>query len=54
MMIEAGDSLKRVDLRGSGMEKEVRWATKGSRSDIQRIVGEVVFNRKMVEGEDEF
>jgi len=34
--------LKKVDFRESGMQKGIRWAVRGSREEMERIVGEVV------------
>jgi hypothetical protein len=49
---EAGVHLKRVNFTGSGMQKEVRWAIKGSRQDVQKIVEEIINNRAMVAHEE--
>jgi hypothetical protein len=36
--------LKRVDLRESGMQKGIRWAVKGSRAEVERIIEQVMEN----------
>ncbi|KAH6670092.1 hypothetical protein B0J14DRAFT_597850 [Halenospora varia] len=38
--------LRRVDFRESGMNREVRWAVRGSREDVEKIVKEVVENTR--------
>jgi hypothetical protein len=43
-MREAGESLRSVDFRESGMQKDVRWAIRGGREEVLRIVEEVVRN----------
>ncbi|PSS22845.1 hypothetical protein M430DRAFT_48475 [Amorphotheca resinae ATCC 22711] len=44
LMREAGESLRSVDFRESGMQKDVRWAIRGGREEVLRIVEEVVRN----------
>ncbi|RDL38526.1 uncharacterized protein BP5553_02866 [Venustampulla echinocandica] len=46
LMSSAQNSLKRVDFRESGMQKEVRWALKGNKSEVERIVREVIQNTR--------
>ncbi|KAF4627929.1 hypothetical protein G7Y89_g10221 [Cudoniella acicularis] len=40
--------LSRVDFRESGMTKDIRWAVKGTRDEVEKIVKEVVENTKEV------
>ena len=47
-MKDAGERLTRVDFRESGMQRDVRWAIRGSRAEVERIVGEIVKNTKTV------
>jgi hypothetical protein len=46
LMGGAGEALERVDFRESGMQKDVRWAARGSRGEVERIVREVIENTK--------
>lgn len=34
-------SLKEVDFRESGMEKNVKWAIRGSKTDVQKVLRDV-------------
>lgn len=38
--------LRKVDFRESGMNRDVRWAVRGSRGEVERIVKEVVENTR--------
>jgi len=46
MMKEVGDRLLWVDFRESGMQKDVRWAVKGTRAEVEKIVAEVIRNTR--------
>jgi len=42
LMKEAQGGLRKVDFRDSGMQKGIRWAVRGSREEVESIVGLVV------------
>lgn len=46
---EGEGGLRKVDFRESGMQRGVRWAVKGKREEVERIVREVVENREFRE-----
>ena len=47
-MKEAGEGLVLVDLRESGMQKDVRWAVEGSRINVEQTVRELLRNTRDV------
>jgi hypothetical protein len=46
LMENAGEALLKVDFRESGMQKDARWAVRGSRGEVERIVKEVLENTR--------
>lgn len=46
LMEGAGRGLLKVDFRESGMQKDVRWAVKKSRGEVEKIVKEVLENTR--------
>ena len=44
LLRKSGQKLRKVDLRESGLDKEIRWAVKGERREVERIAREVSEN----------
>lgn len=46
----SGEALRKVDFRGSGMQKGNKWAVKGGRSEVETVVRGVVENSRCLMG----